>query len=280
MSVSNENKELLCYTCETKLLHHDNIIDGVAEFGYLLCSLCYSKFCCIECGSGHSKATDDYYCQDCEESSSDESESDDLPTDKEICDKQIATILKLYKMDRPLPKHIKEDIDRVLENIGWSCWFADWINHRIYCWVLEINANLNKPDLVEFIYWEDINDSDSESDESESDCSSIHSDHSIEVNKVIELIHSVPCRLECDTYSGCEIGGMTDEELENFKIEILMEIERYKLLKEFYRLEKMSPKAMIELNKKYDKKITEYSNEEIRDIVIEIIEFNMENYGK
>jgi hypothetical protein len=161
MSVSNENKELLCYTCEIKLLHHDNIIDGVAEFGYLICSLCYSKFCCIECGSGHSKATEDYYCQDCEESSDEESSD-------------------------------------------------------------------------------------------ESDCSSVHSDHSIEVNKVIELIHSVPFGLECDIYSGCEIGGMTDEELENFKIEILIEIERYKLIKEFYRLEKMSPKAMIELNKKYD----------------------------
>ena len=89
-------------------------------------------------------------------------------TDEEICEKQIATLLKLYKMDRPLPKHIKEDIDRVLENIGWCCWFADWINHRIYCWCIEIAATSSRhPDLVEFVYWEDIQDSDSESEDEE-----------------------------------------------------------------------------------------------------------------
>jgi hypothetical protein len=90
-----------------------------------------------------------------------------LPTDEELCDKQIATILKLYKMDRPLPKHIKDDIDRVLDNIGWSCWFVDYLNHRIYCWVLEITANRSNPELEEFVYWEDIPDSDSEDEEEE-----------------------------------------------------------------------------------------------------------------
>jgi hypothetical protein len=90
-----------------------------------------------------------------------------LPTDEELCDKQIATILKLYKMDRPLPKHIKDDIDRVLDNIGWSCWFVDYLNHRIYCWVLEITANRSNPELEEFVYWEDIPDSDSDSEDEE-----------------------------------------------------------------------------------------------------------------
>jgi hypothetical protein len=88
-----------------------------------------------------------------------------LPTDEEICEKRIATILKLYKMDRPLPLHIKEDINRVLGNIGWNCWFADWINHRIYCWVLEITANRSNPELEAFADWEDISDSDSEDEE-------------------------------------------------------------------------------------------------------------------
>jgi len=96
-----------------------------------------------------------------------------MPTDAELCDKQINTILKLYKMERPLPKHIRDDITRVLENIGWSCWFADWLNHRIYCWVLEINATSSTPNLAPFIHFEDI-ESDSESD-SESDREDIES---------------------------------------------------------------------------------------------------------
>jgi hypothetical protein len=88
---------------------------------------------------------------------------------EELTEKKIATILKLYKMDRPLPKHIKDDIDRVLDNIGWSCWFVDYLNHRIYCWVLEITANRSNPELEEFVYWEDIQDSDSEDEEEEED---------------------------------------------------------------------------------------------------------------
>ena len=85
-------------------------------------------------------------------------------TDDEICEKHIDTLRKLYKIERPLPKHITDDITRVLENIGWCCWFADWINHIVYCWVLEINASKSKPDLPDFINWEDIK-SDDESEE-------------------------------------------------------------------------------------------------------------------
>jgi len=88
------------------------------------------------------------------------------PTDEEICEKRIATLRKLYKIENQLPKHIRDDITRVLENIGWSCWFADWINHRIYCWVLEVNASKSKPDTPDFIYWEDISsETSSESEE-------------------------------------------------------------------------------------------------------------------
>lgn len=87
-------------------------------------------------------------------------------SDKELCEKRITTILKLYKIHTPLPNFIKDDITRVLENIGWSCWFADWVNHRIYCWVLEINATLPNPPNTEFIHWEDI-ESDDESDDEE-----------------------------------------------------------------------------------------------------------------
>lgn len=86
------------------------------------------------------------------------------PTDEELCEKHIDTLRKLYKIERPLPKHITDDITRVLENIGWSCWFADWINHRVYCWVLEINASKSKPELPDFMNWEDIK-SDDESEE-------------------------------------------------------------------------------------------------------------------
>jgi hypothetical protein len=96
------------------------------------------------------------------------------PTDEELSEREITKLFKAYKIDRiqrPLPLHIKEDIARVLENIGWSCWFADWLNHRIYCWILEINATSSKPNLEEFIYFEDIpSDSESEEDEEDDKC--------------------------------------------------------------------------------------------------------------
>ena len=85
------------------------------------------------------------------------------PTDEELCEKEINKLLKNYRMET-LPNHIRKDISRVLENIGWSCWFGDWINHRIYCWVLEVNASRSKPDCPDFIYWEDLP---SESEEEE-----------------------------------------------------------------------------------------------------------------
>jgi len=89
------------------------------------------------------------------------------PTDEEICEKRIATLRKLYKIENPLPKHITDDITRALENIGWNCWFADWLNHRVYCWVLEVNASKSKPDTPDFIYWEDISSETSSEEEEE-----------------------------------------------------------------------------------------------------------------
>lgn len=68
----------------------------------------------------------------------------------------------------------------------------------------------------------------SSDDDSSDDDSSVHSEHSLAVDEVIKLIHSAPCRLECDIHSGCGLGAMTIEELETHKLEILTEIERFK----------------------------------------------------
>ena len=98
------------------------------------------------------------------------SANNNCPTNEELCEKEITKLFKTYKIDRiqrSLPLHIKKDIARVLENIGWSCWFADWLNHRIYCWILEINATSSKPSLEEFIHFEDIPSSSNSEEEEE-----------------------------------------------------------------------------------------------------------------
>lgn len=87
------------------------------------------------------------------------------PTDEELCDKNIAKLMKLYKIDSPLPKHIRDDIMRACKNIGICCSFADWINHRIYCWALEVD-NRGRPG---FIHWEYISSGEEESEEEESE---------------------------------------------------------------------------------------------------------------
>lgn len=252
MSVSNENKELLCYTCEVKLLDHENIIDGVVEFGYLVCSECYDKFCCCECGSGHSKLAEDFYCKDCSsEFKYQVRKITDENTEFMEDENGVWDFNDLEDAEKLYNKIIADDPDDL------------W---------LELTKSDGDDDYEVLQEYKNIEE------ESSDDDSSVHSDHSIAVDEVIKLLHSAPCPLECDIHSGCGLDAMTIEELETHKIEILIEIERHKLLNEFYRLEKMSPKAMIELNKKYDKNITEYTNEEIRDIILEILNYNMDNY--
>jgi hypothetical protein len=47
-----------------------------------------------------------------------------------------------------------------------------------------------------------------------------------------------------------------------------------RLITEFHRLERISPNAMVEINKYYDKSIIEYTCDEIKEIIIEILNYN------
>jgi hypothetical protein len=71
-------------------------------------------------------------------------------------EEEIKKLLRVYKLPNCLPLNMKEDILRVLCSIGWGCWFADWLNHRIYCLAIERAAHSRTGDIVEFIHFEDI----------------------------------------------------------------------------------------------------------------------------
>jgi hypothetical protein len=47
-----------------------------------------------------------------------------------------------------------------------------------------------------------------------------------------------------------------------------------RLIREFHRLERISPNAMVEINKYYDKSIIEYTCDEIKEIIVEILNYN------
>jgi len=131
-------------------------------------------------------------------------------TDEELCEKRITTLLKLYKIHTPLPNFIKDDITRVLENIGWSCWFADWLNHRIYCWSLELNATLPNPPDTTFIHWEDI-----ESDDESNDDSDDGYNECVYVIKTWEYNHKTHTTNYAGLWEDCETGDKefkTEEE--------------------------------------------------------------------
>lgn len=86
-------------------------------------------------------------------------DDDDLetyPTDEELCLEFIAKVKKAYKIENSLPKHITDDIMKKLIS-GWDCSFAEWLNHTVYNWVLEVRTN-DKPDFIDWedIEWEDL----------------------------------------------------------------------------------------------------------------------------
>lgn len=60
-------------------------------------------------------------------------------------------------------------------------------------------------------------------------------------------------------------------------IQNLLKEERVRLINEYNRLSKISPDAMIIINNKYKKNITEYDSGIIRDIIVEILNYNYNN---
>ena len=50
---------------------------------------------------------------------------------------EINMYLHHYKWEREVPSFIMEEIVSMNE-LGEGCWFADWLNHRLYTWILSV----------------------------------------------------------------------------------------------------------------------------------------------
>jgi len=75
--------------------------------------------------------------------------------DEQIVDEEIIKLTKHYKVSTAVPSNVLNEMYSVVNKIGYSCWYADWINHRFYCWLLEDGATtgINPQD---YVYHEDI----------------------------------------------------------------------------------------------------------------------------
>jgi hypothetical protein len=79
-------------------------------------------------------------------------------------EEKIAQILKAYKVERPLSVELKAEIDAFYGAIGYGCWFVDWLNSRIWCWLM-VEWAKNDEEEKERIHWEDIQSDDEEEEE-------------------------------------------------------------------------------------------------------------------
>jgi hypothetical protein len=64
----------------------------------------------------------------------------------------ITSYLKYYKWELPIPSFIMEEIDQMEETNGYDCWFADWLNHRLYTWIFSfcLVRELSVPEYKDF----------------------------------------------------------------------------------------------------------------------------------
>ena len=77
--------------------------------------------------------------------------------DKQLADEFTKQILVHYDWEIPIPPSLNEEIDIMLNLIGYGCWFADWLNHKLYTWIMEYGLR-NSLTIPEYTYFEDIED--------------------------------------------------------------------------------------------------------------------------
>jgi hypothetical protein len=85
--------------------------------------------------------------------------------EEKLKEEKIAQILKAYKWTRPLSTELKAEIDEFFSEVGYGCWFVDWLSSRIWCWLMNEWAKTDDEGFKERIHWEDFSDDEEEEEE-------------------------------------------------------------------------------------------------------------------
>ena len=76
----------------------------------------------------------------------------------------ITQVLSHYKWLKPIPICLKQEIDENYEIMS-GCQFMEYLNHKLYSWIIMEAVNETKEQVPKFTHWEDLDELDDDDDD-------------------------------------------------------------------------------------------------------------------